>query len=49
LGAEEGAGTFIVFPSLLGCRKDLVGVLYLLETLFGPFVARVGVGMILTC
>ena len=39
LGAEEGAGTFVVFPPFLGFREDLVGVLYLLETLFGLLVA----------
>src|SRR5215211_101280 len=45
LRAEEVAGAFIVFPSFLGIREDLVGVLYLLETLFGLLVAGVGVGM----
>src|SRR5215213_6128008 len=49
LGAEEGAGTFVVFPSFLGLREDLVGLLYLLETLFGLSIARVGIRMILAC
>src|SRR5215213_10229939 len=49
LGAEESAGAFVVFPSLLGVREDLIGLLYLLETLLGRSIARVGVRMILTC
>src|SRR5829696_8376942 len=47
LGTEEGAGAFVVFPSFLGFREDLVGLLYLLETLFRLPVAWVGVGMVL--
>src|SRR5215216_1959475 len=45
LGAEERGWAFIVLPSFLRIREDLVGVLYLLETLFGLLVAGVGVGM----
>src|ERR671912_524645 len=47
LGAEEGAGAFVVFPSFLGFREDLVGLLYLFETLFGRSIAWVGGGMVL--
>jgi hypothetical protein len=43
----RGAGSFVVGPTLLGVREDLVGLLDLLETLLGVGSVRVRVRMVL--
>jgi hypothetical protein len=47
-GAEEGTGTLVVFPPLLGVGEDIVSVLHLFEALLGLRVLPVSVRVLFT-
>jgi hypothetical protein len=47
-GTEEGTGSFVVFPPLLGVGEDLVSVLDLFKALLGLRVLPVGIRVVLT-